>query len=81
LVLSSVAGLPNASGILVKNSTVRFYLSEYLMQHIHELKFLRVEAVLDTPVASGASNQVVAIPVGAFMQVKVKAALKTEIVY
>lgn len=81
LVLSSVAGLPNASGILVKNSSVRFYLSEYLMQHIHELKYLRVEAVLDTPVASGASNQVVAIPVGAFMQVKVKAALKTEIVY
>jgi hypothetical protein len=51
------------------------------MQHINELKFLRVEAVLDTPVASGASNQVVAVPVGAFMQVKVKAALKTEIVY
>jgi len=81
LVLSSLAGIPNASGILVKNSTTRFYLSEYLMKNINELKFLRVEAILDTPVASGASNQVVAIPVGAFMQVKVKAALKTEIVY
>jgi hypothetical protein len=81
LVLSSLAGIPNASGILVKNSTVRFHVSEYLMKHINELKFLRVEAILDTPVASGALNQVVAIPVGAFMQVKVKAALKTEIVY
>jgi hypothetical protein len=81
LVLSSLAGAPNATGMMVKNSTVRFVLSEDLLAQLNEVKYLRVEAVLDTPTPSGAANQVVPIPVGAFMHVKLKAQLKTKIVY
>lgn len=81
LVLSALAGTPNATGMMVKHSTVRFVLSEKLLAQLNEVKYLRVEAILDTPTPSGAANQVVSIPVGAFMHVKLKAQIKTKIVY
>ena len=81
LVLSSLAGSNNASGILVKKSSIHFPLNAVLLDKINEVKFVKVEAILDTPNASGSANQMVSIPVGAFLHVNIKAKLDTKIVY
>jgi hypothetical protein len=65
----------------VKNSKVNFQATPQLMSHVNDVKFIGIEAILDTPNSSGTSNQMVSIPVGAFMHVKLKAHLQTEIVY
>jgi hypothetical protein len=81
LVLSAVAGTQNASGMYVKNSSVKFYLSKTLMEQINQVKYIRVEGILDTPNPSGSANQQVSIPMGAFLHVRLKAKLQTQIVY
>jgi hypothetical protein len=81
LVLSSLAGSNNASGILVKKSSIHFPLNAVLLDKINDVKFVKVEAILDTPNASGSANQMVSIPVGAFLHVNMKAKLDTKIVY
>ena len=81
LVLSAVAGSQNASGMYVKNSSVKFYLSKTLMEQINQVKYIRVEGILDTPNPSGSANQQVSIPMGAFLHVRLKAKLQTQIVY
>lgn len=81
LVLSAVAGSQNASGMYVKNSSVKFYLSKPLMEQINQVKYIRVEGILDTPNPSGSANQQVSIPMGAFLHVRLKAKLQTQIVY
>lgn len=81
LVLSSVAGTQNASGMFVKNSSVKFYLSESLMNQLNDVKYIRVEGILDTPNPQGTATQQVSIPVGAFLHIRLKAKLQTQIVY
>ena len=81
LVLSSVAGTQNASGMFVKNSSVKFYLSELLMNQLNDVKYIRVEGILDTPNPQGTATQQVSIPVGAFLHIRLKAKLQTQIVY
>jgi len=81
LVLSAVAGTQNASGMYVKNSSVKFYLSETLMEQINQVKYIRVEGILDTPNPTGSANQQVSIPMGAFLHVRLKAKIQTQIVY
>lgn len=81
LVLSSLTGSLNANGLLTKHSSIKFYLSDVLMTQFNQVRHIRVEAVLDTPNAAGTMNQVVSMPVGAFMHVKLKAKLNTQIVY
>jgi hypothetical protein len=81
LVLSAVAGTQNASGMYVKNSSVKFYVSKTLMEQINQVKYIRVEGILDTPNPSGSANQQVSIPMGAFLHVRLKAKLQTQIVY
>ncbi|MEI8194008.1 MAG: hypothetical protein WCG64_09090 [Flavobacteriia bacterium] len=81
LILSALTGSLNPNGLLVKNSKVNFQATPQLMNHVNDVKFIGIEAILDTPNSSGTSNQMVSIPVGAFMHVKLKAHLQTEIVY
>ena len=81
LVLSSLTGSTNANGILVKKSSIKFPLNSQLMANINDVKFVRIEAILDTPNPAGTSNQIVAIPIGAFIHVKMKAKLDTQIIY
>jgi len=81
LVLSAVAGSQNASGMYVKNSSVKFYISETLMEQINQVKYIRVEGILDTPNPTGSANQQVSIPMGAFLHVRLKAKIQTQIVY
>ena len=81
LVLSSLTGSLNANGLLTKHSSIKFYLSDVLMTQFNQVRHIRIEAILDTPNAAGTMNQVVSMPVGAFMHVKLKAKLNTQIVY
>jgi hypothetical protein len=81
LILSSLTGTPNPNGLMVKHSKINFQSTPQLMEHMNEVKFIGVEAILDTPNALGTSNQMISIPVGAFIHVKLKAHLQTEIVY
>ena len=81
LVLSAVAGTQNASGMFIKNSSVKFYVSETLMEQINQVKYIRVEGILDTPNPTGSANQQVSIPMGAFLHVRLKAKIQTQIVY
>jgi hypothetical protein len=81
LILSSLAGTANANGLLVKKSSLQFPLNSLLMDKINDVKFVRVEAILDTPNPTGSLNQSVSIHVGAFIHVKIKAKLDTQIVY
>ena len=81
LVLSAVAGTQNAAGMFIKNSSVKFYVSETLMEQINQVKYIRVEGILDTPNPTGSANQQVSIPMGAFLHVRLKAKIQTQIVY
>ena len=81
LVLSALTGIPNATGLMVKNSSIKFPLSTLLMEQINLVKYIRVEGVLDTPNPLGTANQLVSVPVGAFLHVKLKAKLQTQIVF
>lgn len=72
-IVSSLMGSidPN-DGMLKKNSEVEFVLTEAIVANLDVIKKVIVETQFNTPDASGAFNQQVSIPVGAFLAVKLK---------
>lgn len=81
LIQSSLQGSINSNGMWVKNSTINFNITPLLITELNRVKYIKIEAILDTPDNSGSANQMVSIPYGAFLHVRLKALLKTQMMY
>lgn len=81
-IYSSLTGSINTqSGLFEKSSFVNFILNEEMVQNLNNTKKIIVQTKFNTPNPISGQNEVQAIPYGAFLAVKLKLKLNTDIVY
>lgn len=78
-VLSSLYGSPNQNGLMHNKSTVELPLNSQIIEKINTVKSVVVEAVFDTPDPLTSSNQMVGVPVDAYLGIKMKAKFKLKV--
>ena len=73
-ILSSLyGGSVDTQGIQFKTSIIEFPFSEEVVSSLDLIKFVSVQAAFDTPDPATQTNQMVGIPAGAYLGVKLKA--------
>lgn len=70
---SSLYGVLNSNGIMHKKGSVEIPLNVRVVDQINSIKSIVVEAVFNTPNPATSSNQMVSIPVDAYLVIKAKA--------
>ena len=81
-IYSSLMGpLNTQSGLFEKSSLLEFVLTEDIVKDIDNIKKIIVQAKFDTPNPLTGQNEVQSIPFGAFLAVKLRLKLNTEIIY
>ena len=76
-----MGSLNTQSGLFEKSSSLDFVLSEDIVKNLDNIKKIVVQAKFDTPSPSSGINEVQSIPFGAFLAVKLRLKLNTEIIY
>lgn len=72
-IVSSLYGEQNSNGLWHKTSTVEVPLSIVAVDKLNSTKNIIVEAIFNTPDPNTSSNQMVGIPVNAYLGIKAKA--------
>lgn len=80
-IMSSLYGSSfDTQGIQFKTSEIEFPFSEDVVANLDAIKFVAVQSEFDTPDPATQANQMVAIPAGAYLGVKLKAKFKLKTV-
>ncbi|MFT5858512.1 MAG: hypothetical protein ACI865_000600 [Flavobacteriaceae bacterium] len=70
--------LSPASGLFVANSNVRFVLSDAMIADVENIKFVIIESQFNSMNPITSLNELMSIPVGAFLSVKLRTRFTTE---
>ena len=77
-IASSITGTTYSKGIQTANSIVHFYFTKEMVAKISQIKKLNVISKFSTPNTLSTSNELIKIPEGAFLGVKIKGDFKIE---
>jgi len=77
-IVSSLYGEQNSNGLWHKTSTVEVPLSIVAVDKLNSTKNIIVEAIFNTPDPNTSSNQMVGIPVNAYLGIKAKAKIQLK---
>jgi hypothetical protein len=79
---SSLSGVMNADhGFFVSSSELKFILTEEVLSDINDVRNIVIESSFNTINELTGLSEIISIPVGAFLAVKLKTKLKSENIY